>query len=217
MNFPAKTTLLSTALSLTVAFSQAHASVVQPQLAVQPIAATTDAQDLMLHADDNGSTFLYVEEQQGAMLAVYDVTDPAHIQLDASVPTEAHTSFDFVRTLGYNELIAFRDGSGNGMIDMRKAKAPKLVKIVGRVAGGDDRGAGQGGLPGVELPGDADRLGTCGAAALGAGGGDGGDSAGRDHRGQRDQAGGPAGDGHHVPAGTGRHHGSSPDRDRARV
>jgi hypothetical protein len=65
-----------------------------------------------VQADDNGSTFLYVEQQQGAMLSVYDVTNPGRIKLEASVPTGAHKRFDFVSAIGDSELIAFRDGSG---------------------------------------------------------------------------------------------------------
>jgi hypothetical protein len=130
MNFTAKTALFSAALALTVAFHQADAYV-KTNLVVQPIAATTDAQDLMLHADDNGSTFLYVEQQQGALLSVYDVTDPAQIKLDASVETGARGSYNFVSAMGNSELIAFRDGSGSGVIDLRKAKAPKLSTIAG--------------------------------------------------------------------------------------
>src|ERR1700734_2304554 len=116
MNFTAKTALVSAALALTVAFHQADAYV-KTNLVVQPIAATAGAQDLMLHGDDNGSTFLYVEQRQGSLLSVYDVTDPARIRLDASVETGARGSFDFVGAIGNSELVAFRDGSGNGVID----------------------------------------------------------------------------------------------------
>jgi len=130
MNFTAKTALFSAALALTVAFNQADAYV-KTNLVVQPIAATAGAQDLMLHGDDNGSTFLYVEQRQGSLLSVYDVTDPARIRLDASVETGARGSFDFVGAIGNSELVAFRDGSGNGVIDLRKAKAPKLSTITG--------------------------------------------------------------------------------------
>ena len=133
MNFTAKAALSTAVLVLTMASNQAHAYV-KTNLAVQPLAATADAQDLMLHADDNGSTFLYVEQQQGAKLAVYDVTDPAHIKLDAAVETGARSSYDFVSTIGNSELIAFRDGSGSAVIDLREAKAPKLTRIEGSSA-----------------------------------------------------------------------------------
>jgi hypothetical protein len=138
MNLTAKSTLVTAVLALTVAFSQADAYV-RSSLSVRPIAATTDAQDLMLHTDNNGSTFLYVEQKQGAMLAVYDVTDPAHITLQASVPIGAHGSYDFVGTIGNSELIAFRDGSGSGVIDLRQAMAPKLAMIAGTVPAATER------------------------------------------------------------------------------
>ena len=138
MNLTAKSTLVTAILTLSVAFYQADAYV-KTNLSVRPIAATTDAQDLMLHTDNNGSTFLYVEQQQGAVLAVYDVTDPAHIKLEASVPTGAHGSYDFVGTIGNSELIAFRDGSGSGVIDLRQATAPKLAMIAGAVPATPER------------------------------------------------------------------------------
>ena len=133
MNFTAKTALSTAVLALTMVSNQANAYV-RTNLVVQSLAATADAQDLMLHADDNGSTFLYVEKQQGAKLEVYDVTDPAHMKLYASVETGAHSSYDFVSAIGNSELIAFRDGSGSAVIDLRKAKAPKLVRIEGSTA-----------------------------------------------------------------------------------
>jgi hypothetical protein len=138
MNLTAKSTFVPAVLALTMAFSQADAYV-RTNLSVRPIAATTDAQDLMLHTDNNGSTFLYVEQQQGAVLAVYDVTDPAHITLATSVPIGAHGSYDFVGTIGNSELIAFRDGSGSGVIDLRQATAPKLAMIAGAVPATPER------------------------------------------------------------------------------
>jgi hypothetical protein len=138
MNFTAKTTLLSAAFALTIAFNQADAYV-KTNIAVQPIAATADAQDLMLYADNHGSTFLYVEQQQGAVLSVYDVTDPAQIKLEAAVQTGAHGSYNFVSAMGNSELIAFRDGSGSGVIDLRQATAPKLTMIAGTFPGASEQ------------------------------------------------------------------------------
>src|ERR1700692_3866314 len=64
MNFTAKTSLSTAVLALTMVSNQANAYD-KMNLLFQPLAATADAQDLMLHADDNGSTFLYVEQEQG--------------------------------------------------------------------------------------------------------------------------------------------------------
>jgi len=56
---------------------------IQPKLIVQPLStkpefARNDSQDLLLRTDDQGSTSLYVEQGDGAILAVFDVTDPDH-------------------------------------------------------------------------------------------------------------------------------------------
>jgi hypothetical protein len=60
------------------------------------------------------------------------VTDPQHIKLTASAPTEARAAFDFVTPVGAaSELVAFRDGSGNAVLDLRKAKAPRLSRVDG--------------------------------------------------------------------------------------
>jgi hypothetical protein len=133
MNLTAKTALFSAVLTLTMVANQANAYV-RPNLVVQPLAATNGAQDILLHADDNGSTYLYVERQQGALLSVYDVTDPAHMKLDVEVETGAHTSYDFVSGIGDSELVAFRDGSGGAVLDLHMAKTPKLAMIAGQVS-----------------------------------------------------------------------------------
>jgi hypothetical protein len=138
MNLTIKLPLVAAALALTLSFHQADAYV-RSHLSVGSIAATAGAQDLMLHRTNNGSTFLYVEEQQGAVLAVYDVTDPAHIRLESSVPTGGHGSYDFAGAIGNRELIAFRDGSGSGVIDLQQATAPKLAMIAGAVPASSER------------------------------------------------------------------------------
>jgi hypothetical protein len=103
----------------------------KPKLLVQSLPgnsaiAHSSTQDILLRADGNGATYLYVEQQQGALLAVFDVTDPEHMKLVASVPTEARGAYDFLAPIGTAEQIAFRDGSGTALLDLRKPKAPRL-------------------------------------------------------------------------------------------
>ena len=58
----------------------------------------------------DGETYLYVVQQNGARLALFDVTDPAEIKPASSVPLNARGAFDFVRYLsGRTELVRFRD------------------------------------------------------------------------------------------------------------
>jgi hypothetical protein len=90
------------------------------------------SEDLLIRDGDDGSTYLYVEQQQGRVLTIFDVTSPDHMKLVKSVPTQAHGSYDFVTSLGGSaELISFRDGSGTAVLDLRKAKTPRMTLIEG--------------------------------------------------------------------------------------
>jgi hypothetical protein len=128
--------LAATVLTSAAATTLPAAAFLSPKLVVQNLAPQTTSQDLLLRADGNGSAYLYAEQQQGALLAVFDVTDPAHIKLAASVPTEAHGAYDFVAPIGNTaELVSFRDGSGTALVDLRKPKAPRLSAISSNAAG----------------------------------------------------------------------------------
>src|ERR1700751_3431644 len=95
-----------------------------------PEQAQTPGNSLFLHSDGAGSTYLYIEQQQGARLSVFDVTDPARIKLVVSTPLAAESGFDFVRPLGNNaELVYFPDGQKEAVLDLRKAKRPELRMI----------------------------------------------------------------------------------------
>jgi hypothetical protein len=95
-----------------------------------PEQAQTPGNSIFLHSDNAGDTYLYVEQQHGARLSVFDVTDPAHIKLVMSMPLAAQGAFDFIRPLGDNaELVYFRDGQKEAVLDLRKAKRPVLRMI----------------------------------------------------------------------------------------
>jgi hypothetical protein len=95
-----------------------------------PEQAQAPGNSLFLHSDNAGRTYLYVEQQQGARLSVFDVTDPARIKLVVSTPLPADGAFDFVRPLGNNaELVYFRDSQKEAVLDLRKTKRPVLRVI----------------------------------------------------------------------------------------
>ena len=95
-----------------------------------PEQAQTQGNSLFLHSDSAGSTYLYIEQQRGARLSVFDVTDPAHIKLVVSTPLAAEGAFDFVRPIGdHAELVYFRDSQKEAVLDLRKAKKPTLRTI----------------------------------------------------------------------------------------
>lgn len=95
-----------------------------------PEQAQIPGDSLFLHSDNEGSTYLYVEQQQGARLSAFDVTDPARIKLVVSTPLAAEGAFEFVRPLGYQaELVYFPDSQKEAVLDLRKTKRPVLRMI----------------------------------------------------------------------------------------
>lgn len=92
-----------------------------------PEQAQMQGNALLLHSDNKGGTYLYVEQQQGARLSIFDVTDPSRIKLVVSTQISNEGPFDFIRPLGNNaELVYFRGGQKAGVLDLRKVKNPTL-------------------------------------------------------------------------------------------
>jgi hypothetical protein len=95
-----------------------------------PEQAQTPGNSFFLHSDNTGSTYLYVEQQRGARLSVFDVTNPAQIKLVESTPLATEGAFDFVRPLGDQaEIVYFRDSQKEAVLDLRKAQRPELRAI----------------------------------------------------------------------------------------
>jgi hypothetical protein len=118
-----------------------------------PERAQTPGNSLFLHSDNAGGTYLYVEQQQGARLSVFDVTDPARIKLVVSTLLAAQGAFDFVRPLGHNEeLVYFRDSQKKAVLDLRKAKKPVLRMISATTDLGPAEPLGEGGFLATDQP-----------------------------------------------------------------
>ena len=97
-----------------------------------PVLARVTGQAMLLHATGDGRTLLYIEQNEGAQLAIFDVTDPAHVKQEGSAQVEAPGAFDFVSSLGdYAELVRFRNGQGEAVLNLHKVKAPTLNTIQG--------------------------------------------------------------------------------------
>jgi hypothetical protein len=87
---------------------------------------------MLLHDTIDGRTLLYIEQNLGTRLAILDVTDPGHVKGEGSVPLDATGPFDFVSTLGSGaEVIRFRQGQGNAVLDLHKVKVPTLKRVQG--------------------------------------------------------------------------------------
>jgi len=81
-----------------------------------------------LHSDDAGRTYLYIEQDEGDRLSIFDVSDPGRIKLVSSISLPEAGPFDFVRDLcDRAELIRFRDGKGVAIFDLRNARKPVLT------------------------------------------------------------------------------------------
>jgi hypothetical protein len=95
-----------------------------------PEQAKTPGNSFFLYSDNDGSTYLYIEQEQGARLTTFNVTDPSKIKFVSSTMLTLPGAFDFVRPVGGRaELIRFHDGKGVAVLDLHTAKKP-TVKII---------------------------------------------------------------------------------------
>lgn len=126
--FFATTVLLSTVgtQSTAAALAFTKPTLTIAKLATRSSIAQNPSQDLLLRADGNGSIYLYVEQQQGALLAIFNVTNPEDMKLVASTSTKAHGAYNFVAPVKDGELVTFRDGSGTALLDLHRPKAPRF-------------------------------------------------------------------------------------------
>jgi len=126
--------LAITALSVILASSVTYANPSNRVVLVPPTNLPTLAQQsgeaMFLHDTWDGRTLLYVEQRQGAQLAIFDVTDPAHVKGEGSAQLNAAGPFDFVAALGLRaELVRFRQGQGDAVLDL--SRVPTLKKVQG--------------------------------------------------------------------------------------
>jgi hypothetical protein len=95
-----------------------------------PTLARQGGEAMFLHDTGDGRTLLYIEQGEGVQLAIFDVTDPAHVRGEGSVQLDAAGPFDFVADLGKRgELVRFRGNQGEAVLDLRKT--PTLKKVPG--------------------------------------------------------------------------------------
>jgi hypothetical protein len=95
-----------------------------------PEKAHRAGQAMKLHLLSPDTLYLYVEQDNGRSIAVFDVSHPSKIALKAFVTVDAPASFDFVETVGrHTELIRYTDGSGNALLDLSKPKLPRIKTL----------------------------------------------------------------------------------------
>jgi hypothetical protein len=150
--FPARVaTLAMSAMVALISVSPVHAEVRSKSneiIVLQPTdlpeQAQTPGNSFFLYSDGRGCTYLYIEQQQGARLSTFDVTDPGRIRFVSSTTLTSPGPFDFVRPVGgREELIRFRDGKGVAVLDLHTAKKPTLKNIAGLSESGSTQPLGE--------------------------------------------------------------------------
>jgi len=97
-----------------------------------PELAQQTGEAMLLHEASDGSTFLYIEQNHGARLAIFDVTDPGKIKEEGSVRLDAPGPFDFVFPVGDRaELVRFRQGQGEAVLNFHKVRVPTIEVVQG--------------------------------------------------------------------------------------
>jgi hypothetical protein len=105
--------------------------VVVPPTAL-PELARQSGEAMLLRDTIDGRAILYVEQEQGARLAIFDVTDPVHIKGEGTVQLSSGGPFDFVSPIGSKqELIEYRQGHEDAVLDFHKVKLPNLKAVQG--------------------------------------------------------------------------------------
>jgi hypothetical protein len=93
-----------------------------------PELARQSGESMFLYDTIDGRAILYIEQNRGAQLASFDVTDPAHIKSEGLRPLDASGAFDFVAPAGDRaELVRYRQGRGDAILDLHNT--PTLKKI----------------------------------------------------------------------------------------
>jgi hypothetical protein len=109
------------AAPLAYAWPSERPFIVRPADLPEPARQPKEAMFLQDFAD--GRTLLYVEQNQGARLAVFDVTNPAHIKSHGSVQLDVPGPFDFVSAFGKRmEVVRFRQGQGEAVLDLKQGR-----------------------------------------------------------------------------------------------
>jgi hypothetical protein len=112
-----------------------------------PELARQTGEAMLLHDTIDGRTHLYIEQNHGAQLAIFDVTDPSHVKGEGSAQIDAPGPFDFVSALGDRaEVVRFRQGQGSAVLDLHKVNVPTLTKVQGLTLQGATKALGDDGF-----------------------------------------------------------------------
>ena len=134
-------------VAASAAYSKTPDLIVVPPTDLPESARQTGEAMLLLHDSIDDRTLLYIEQDQGARLAIFDVTDPRHVKGEHVVQIDALGPFDFVATLGNRaEVVRFRQSQGSAVLDLHKVKLPTLTSVQGLTLRGTTTALGDDGF-----------------------------------------------------------------------
>ena len=94
-----------------------------------PALARPTGEAMLFHETIDGRILPYIEQNQGARLATFDVTDPVHIKGEGSAHLDASGSFDFASPLvNQAELVRFRQRQ-DAVLDLPRLRDPQLKTV----------------------------------------------------------------------------------------
>jgi hypothetical protein len=135
------------ALATPAAYSKNFDNLIVVPPADLPELARQTGEAMLLNDTFDGKTLLYIEQNHGTQLAIFDVTDPGHVKGKGSAQIDAPGPFDFVSGLGDRaEVVQFRQGEGSAVLDLHKVNVPTLSKVQGLTLQGTTRALGNDGF-----------------------------------------------------------------------
>jgi hypothetical protein len=118
------------AVAAPIAFAHPLSNLILVPPADLPELAQQSGEAMLLQGRLDGRTLLYIEQSQGAGIAVFDVTDPGHVKAEGATYLDAPGPFDFVIPLRRDsELIRFRQDQGEAVLDLHKVWFPSLKRV----------------------------------------------------------------------------------------
>jgi hypothetical protein len=143
---PVAMAVVAIAAAFPAAYARASSIVVVPPTDL-PELARHGGEAMFLHDTVDGRTLLYVEHNQGAGLAILDVTDPGHIKSEGAVALDAPGPFDFVSAFGDQaELVRYRQDQASAVLDLHKLNFPTLMALQWQASQGPTAPAGEDGF-----------------------------------------------------------------------
>jgi hypothetical protein len=88
-------------------------------LTALPELARQEGEAILLHDTIDDRSLLFIEQNQGARLAIFDGSDPGPAEGEGSAQLDAPGPFGFVPTLGNRaQVVRFRQGRGSAVLDL---------------------------------------------------------------------------------------------------